>query len=161
VREAGRIADQLQRACKGDAWFGPSVRRALDGVDAGMAMARPVAQGHTIGEIVVHLTAWTREVTRRLRLGVAQDPDEGDWPAVTVADDDQWAGIKAALDAANAALVAEVGALDDASLDERIRDLRDRAAESGVSRYVMLQGLVQHHAYHGGQISLLKKAAGG
>jgi hypothetical protein len=49
-------------------------------------------------------------------------------------------------------------ALDEAQLDERIGDVRDRALGSGVSRYVTLHGLVQHHAYHGGQISLLKKA---
>jgi hypothetical protein len=29
-----------------------------------------------------------------------------------------------------------------------------------MSRYITLHGLVQHHAYHAGQISLLKKVAG-
>ena len=39
-----------------------------------------------------------------------------------------------------------------------IGDVRDRALGSGISRYVMLHGLVQHHVYHAGQISLLRKA---
>ena len=51
-----------------------------------------------------------------------------------------------------------IGALDDAQLQDRIGDVRDRALGSGVSRYVTLHGLVQHHVYHAGQISLLKKA---
>ena len=39
-----------------------------------------------------------------------------------------------------------------------IGNARDRSLGSGVSRYVSLHGLVQHHAYHAGQIALLKKA---
>jgi len=32
MNETGRIADQLKRAFYGEAWHGPSVREALDGV---------------------------------------------------------------------------------------------------------------------------------
>jgi len=63
-----------------------------------------------------------------------------------------------ALDVANEELVKAIDALDDTQLQDRIGDVRDRALGSGVSRYVTLHGLVQHHVYHAGQISLLKKA---
>jgi hypothetical protein len=66
----------------------------------------------------------------------------------------------AALDAANAELLDSLAGLSETVLDERIGDVRDRALGSGVTRYVTLHGLVQHHAYHTGQISLLKKAIG-
>ena len=158
MRETDRIADQLQRMYNGDPWHGPSVRTALEGVDVAMANARPLTGGHTICELVLHMTAWTREVTRRLRVGTAQDPEDGDWPRGVAADDDEWRAIVAALDAANAELVAAVAGLSDDQLPTRIGDVRDRALGSGVSRYVILHGLVQHHAYHAGQISLLKKA---
>jgi len=158
VREIDRIAGQLQRAYNGDAWYGPSVRAALEGVDARSANDRPEPTAHTICEIVLHMTAWTREVTRRLRTGTAQDPADGDWPTVTVATDDDWSGIVAALDDANEALVQVIAALDDGRLEERIGEVRDRALGSGVSRYETLHGLIQHHVYHAGQISLLKKS---
>ena len=158
MREVDRIADQLQRAYNGDAWYGPSVRAALAGVDAAMATVRPVEAGHTICEIVLHITAWTREITRRLRAGSAQDPEEGDWPIGAAVDEARWTAILGALDAANADLLAAVRKLEDVVLDERIGDARDRALGSGVSRYVTLHGLVQHHVYHAGQISLLKRA---
>ena len=159
MRERDRIVELLRRAYDGDAWHGPSVRAALDGVDARMAMTRPVPSGHTICEIVLHLTAWTREVTRRLHTGVAQDPEEGDWPAGDAANDAEWGDIVAALDAANAGLLEAIGELDEAQLYQRIGDVRDRALGSGVSRYITLHGLIQHDAYHAGQISLLKRAA--
>lgn len=159
VREIHRIVEQLERAYNGDAWHGPSVRAALDGVDARQAAARPEPTAHTICEIVLHMTAWTREVTRRLRLGIAQEPEDGDWTAGAAADEDGWTAILAALDAANEELVQAITALDDAQLEDRIGDERDRALGSGVSRYVTLHGLVQHHVYHAGQISLIKKAS--
>ncbi len=48
--------------------------------------------------------------------------------------------------------------MDDARLDDLIGDARDPALGSGVTRYVTLHGVVQHHVYHAGQISLLKRA---
>ena len=158
VREIDRIVEQLQRAYNGDAWYGPSVRAALEGVDARQAAARPEPSAHSICEIVLHMTAWAREVTRRLRVGIAQQPELGDWPAGAACDERGWTAILATLDAANQELVEAIAALDDAQLQDRIGNIRDRALGSGVSRYVTLHGLVQHHAYHAGQISLLKKA---
>jgi len=158
MREIDRIVDQLQCAVSGDAWYGPSVRDALSGVDARIATTRAAPGAHTISEIVLHMTAWTSEVTRRLGEGIARDPEMGDWPARVPVDDDEWAAIVRAFDAANAELVNAIASLDDRELDERIGDVRDRALGSGVSRYVTLHGLIQHHAYHAGQISLLKKA---
>ena len=158
MRETDRIVEELKRAYDGDAWHGPSVRSALEGVDSHMATARPLAAGHTICEIVLHMTAWTREVTRRVHTGVAREPEMGDWPSRVPAGEADWTAIVADLDAANAELVQTIAALDDAQLEDVIRDQRDRALGAGVSRYLLLHGQIQHHAYHGGQISLLKKA---
>jgi uncharacterized damage-inducible protein DinB len=158
MREIERIVEQLQRVYDGDAWYGPSVRASLEGVDAADAIARPIPSAHTICEIVLHVTAWTHEVARRLRTGVAQDPEPGDWPVRTVATDREWQAVLTALEAAQTELMRSAAACDDARLNEKIGDVRDRALGSGVSVYVTLHGLAQHHAYHAGQIALLKRA---
>jgi uncharacterized damage-inducible protein DinB len=158
MSEVDRILDQLQRAFDGDAWYGPSLSDALDGVDARQAVRRPIADGHTIAEIVRHATVWTREIARRLRTGLAQDLEQPDWTETTVTNDDEWSAMLDALDAAQADLLAEMKSLTDADLERLIGDVRDRALGSGISRYVMLHGLIQHHVYHAGQISLLRKA---
>lgn len=156
--EVERILDQLQRAFDGDAWYGPSLGDALDGLDARQAVRRPIADGHNIAEIVRHVTVWTREIARRLRTGLAQDLEDADWTETTVTTDGEWAAMLDALDDAQGELVAEMKNLTDADLERLIGDVRDRALGSGISRYVMLHGLVQHHVYHAGQISLLRKA---
>jgi uncharacterized damage-inducible protein DinB len=157
MSEVDRILDQLQRAFDGDAWYGPSLGDALDGVNARLAVHRPIADGHNIAEIVRHVTVWTREIARRLRAGVAEDLEEADWTETNAVTDDEWAAMLDALDAAQGALVDEMKNVTDADLERMIGDVRDRAQGTGISRYVMLHGLVQHHIYHAGQIALLRK----
>lgn len=158
--ELERISNELRLAYQGDAWHGPSVRAALEGVDARMATTRLAPSAHTICELLLHMTAWTREVARRLKLGIAQEPEAGDWPPGHPTNDGEWKAIVAAFEAANEEALDAIAHLNDRVLDERIGDARDPALGSGVTRYVTLHGLVQHHAYHTGQISLLKKAIG-
>jgi uncharacterized damage-inducible protein DinB len=133
------------------------VRGALEGVDASTAVAHPVPGAHSICEIVLHLTAWVQEVARRLRLGVAQEPEAGDWPSRAVRSESEWQAVVGALDGANAELVNAIRAMDEARLGEVVGEARDAALGTGVTRYVMLHGLVQHHVYHAGQLSLLKR----
>ena len=40
---------------------------------------------------------------------------------------------------------------------EPTNENRDRATGSGVTKYALLHGLIQHDAYHAGQIALLVK----
>ena len=48
--------------------------------------------------------------------------------------------------------------------DERMlqptNDPRNRALGTGVSYYELLHGIVQHDAYHAGQIAIIKKVLG-
>jgi len=105
VSELARIADQLQRAYRGEAWHGPSIREVLDGVDADAASARPVSNAHTIKELVVHVVVWEQEALARLA-GKGRDdlPPEEDWPAGAPA----WADLLDELDAAHERLTSAI-----------------------------------------------------
>jgi uncharacterized damage-inducible protein DinB len=158
--EVERIVDELRRAQHGDPWHGSPVRDVLAGVSAEVAARRPIPDAHTIWEIVLHMTAWRREATRRVRTGVADVPAEGDWPPVGGgAGEAEWGAAREALADAHDALVRAVADLPESRLDETLGDRRDRAAGTGVSYYVLLHGVAQHDAYHAGQIALLRKGA--
>ena len=45
-------------------------------------------------------------------------------------------------------------------LDRAVGEARDRPLGAGVTYAVMLHGIAQHHAYHAGQIALLRKSFG-
>lgn len=158
--EVARLVEMLRRVHDGDAWHGPSVMAALEGVTAAEAIVRPIAGAHTIWEIVLHMVAWRREVTRRLGGKAPTLPEEGDWPEALGHDETHWTHARLALQQSHDALVAAVEALEDADLDREVGDTREPGVGAGVTIGVMLHGIVQHDCYHAGQLSLLRKAAG-
>ena len=161
MQDTEAIADELRRAHDGEAWHGPGVREALEGVKAAQAAARPVANAHSIWEIALHVTGWTREVGRRLAGNPPGLPAEGDWPAVPEPPtEERWQAAKAAAEAAHHELADAVAAFPAGRLDERVGSLHVPELGTGFTYRGMLHGLSQHSAYHGGQIVILKKALG-
>jgi uncharacterized damage-inducible protein DinB len=158
MSEIDRIVDELARDHSGDPWHGSPVRSILAGITAEQAAARPVPGAHRIWELVLHMTAWKNEVRKRLSGAPASDPEEGDWPTVGETTPDLWQAAVNGLDRAHAALVTAIRNLPDAKLFEPTNDPRNRPLGTGVSYYVLLHGIVQHDAYHAGQIAILKKA---
>ena len=157
------IADELARAYDGDPWHGSPVVRILDGVSSADAHVHPIPGAHSIWELVLHMAAWTGEVQRRLEGGEPGEPREGDWPPPPPAPDERaWADAKARLRDRHNALLAAVDRMSPAQLPRLVgTEARDPAAGTGVSHEIMLHGLAQHHAYHAGQVALLKRALGG
>jgi len=74
------LREDLHSVYDGDPWHGSSITEVLKGVDADVAARRSFPDAHTIWEIVLHMTAWTREVASRVRGAQAKSPPE-DWPA--------------------------------------------------------------------------------
>jgi len=158
MNEIERIADQLSRAFEGDPWWGPSTWSVVEGLTARQAAYRPIPQAHTIWEIALHMASWNREVLRRLRTGVARDPEDGDWPVQPHAAEENWRWACERLEQSFRELIAAVSAFPAERLDEVLGEARDRPLGSGVSFYVLLHGIVQHIVAHTAQMSLLRKA---
>ncbi len=159
MNETARLADLVMRVMDGDPWHGSSVVSLLEGVTHQVASARPAAGGHSIWEVVLHMTGWTDEVRARLAGRRAGDPIGGDWPEVSDVSRAAWVRAVAALVASHVALADAVRAADDRALTEPARETRDPAAGTGFSQYLTVHGLVHHTAYHAGQIALLVKSA--
>jgi uncharacterized damage-inducible protein DinB len=151
MSEIERLTELVRRAYEGDAWHGPSLREALEGVDAKQAAARPIGAAHSIWELALHVSGWNDVVRRRLAGETIDEPDEGDWPQPTDTSDAAWARTRNELARRSAALVEAIASLADADLDAE-------ASEREGSTYVRLHGILHHIHYHTGQISLLKKA---
>lgn len=152
MTEIQRIADQLRRAFKGEAWHGPALLEILDGVPARQASARPLASTHSIWEIVLHISAWEDTVRRRLGGELFEPTGEQNWPSIPDTSDAAWQRALEALRSGHAALERTIALLPDSRLGETVPG-------QDYSVYFMLHGLVQHNLYHAGQIALLKKAA--
>ena len=158
--DALRLAEQVDGALAGPAWHGASLEENLKGLSPEQAAAHPVAEAHSIWELVLHVTAWAGEVARRLGGAEPAMPAEGDWPAVKDQSPGAWTEALHRLRHAHVALVDAVRRLPVERWTQRVGVERDAPLGTGVTYAEMVQGLVQHDAYHGGQIGLLRKALG-
>jgi hypothetical protein len=77
-----------------------------------------------------------------------------DWPPVGAISLESWTGALEAVERAHAELRRVVLALGDGHLE-------DRTPGKPYTLYVLLHGVVQHCAYHAGQIAVIKRAVAG
>ncbi len=159
ARDLVRLAAELDHAVRGTPWHGSSIAQLLEGTTPTEAHAHPIAGAHSIWELVLHMTAWTHEATLRLRGGEPGEPRDGDWPDVPPAPSaTQWDAALTRWLAAHEALLATITRMDPADLEAPPIHGRHAAMGTGVKHRVLVHGLAQHHAYHGGQIALLRRA---
>jgi uncharacterized damage-inducible protein DinB len=151
--EAVRIADQLRRAFYGNAWHGPAVLELVKDVNAKAASARPLADVHSIWELLLHVEAWDRAGLIRLSGKKCQMKGAKNFPPVTTPTDAAWGDAVAQVKATHDELVKTVASLAESRL-------RDQVPGKRYDFYHMLHGIAQHELYHAGQIAILKKAAG-
>lgn len=151
MNESQRLGDQLTKALIGDAWHGPSWREALEGVTREAALHRPIAEAHTIAEILLHATTWHDVVRRRLEGESPQLSDSQDWPPAALGDEAAWSAAVARLFETGSALAAIVGRFPAEKLHEK------RPGVDG-TWYELVIGELQHVLYHAGQVTVLKKA---
>jgi uncharacterized damage-inducible protein DinB len=146
------ILDDLKRGFNGDAWHGPPLCKVLDGVTAESASFRPIPRGHSIWEMVVHLTAWVEVVGKRIsEQRPVETPDNGDFPPVIDIGATAWRDALSELHHQHLRLVEIVSGLDEARL-------RETVAGKSYSTAHMIRGVLQHMAYHAGQIALIRRA---
>ena len=154
------IIDQLHRMFEGGAWHGPSLREALDGVSFELATKRLGQSSHSIFDLVHHMAAWTGEVHERLKGRAPQLPGEGDFPTrAGVPTEADWDAVRQRLETQHATLIADLEFLDPDRLQEVIGSA-SAPLGSGRPLVAVLHGLVQHNAYHIGQVILLRRALG-
>ncbi|UCC44386.1 MAG: DinB family protein [Candidatus Zixiibacteriota bacterium] len=152
MTEIARIRDQLKRSVEGEAWHGPALAELLREVTAEQAAQRPLKGGHSIWEIVLHLTGTANEILGRLDgIGRTEIPPEDDWPSQPDRpDESEWQAAVSRIRELHNQLDRRLSQLDDARMDTPI--------EEGFSTvYMTLHGHIQHNLYHAGQIALLRK----
>lgn len=151
--EAAAIADQLRRAFDGSAWHGPAVLELLADVDAETAAARPIADVHSIWELLLHIAVWDNAGMVRLTGKRWQPTGLHNFPTVPAKPTEAaWRKAIAATKRTHGKLIKTVAGLPESRL-------RDRVPGKRYDFYHMLHGIAQHELYHAGQIAILKKAA--
>lgn len=155
MTEVERIVDQIERSFTSDAWHGPSVLEACQGVDAAMANLRWCPDAHTIWELVLHLRATMDILLGRIHGDVGDVEESVYWP--TSPDDpseSSWQTLLKEFSERHRMLTDAIASFNPSKLDQPL-------FLGGSPAYNNFLGHAQHNAYHAGQITILKKFAFG
>lgn len=151
------LTDELKKAYNGDAWHGNNVLNLLLLANPAKVFTHPIPNAHSLAEIVLHLTSWTNEVADRLKGLNAKEPEKGDWPEPKEMSETEWQIILEDFKSANQKLITQLHTIKDDQWLVSINDKRNLELGTGVNNAQLINGLIQHHAYHSGQIALLLK----
>ena len=140
---------------KRDQWFGgPSPAGNLRNVSSDLALWKLEGMKHCVWELALHIAYWEYAVRRMLESG----PKGGfprtpaNWPATPEnPSEDAWKTDRKLVKQQRDALIEAVRSFDEEILGERV------PSSSKYSYSEVLMGIVQHSAYHTGQIALLKR----
>lgn len=147
-----QLALEVRRTVTGPMWHGPSINAALDGLTYVAANSRPVPGAHSAWEIALHIASWADIARSRLGEAIMRDPIRSrDWPPVPAPSPSAWRLAVEQIGSAYDALADHVDWLRPEDLS-RIVPGRDYTVET------MVRGVIEHGAYHAGQIAILRKA---
>ena len=150
--EAARLATAIERTVLGPVWHGDALATLLADIGPTDAAAYPIASAHSIWELVLHIAAWAAIAEARLASEPTDEPDDDEnWPPVGRPTAVRWQAALSHLGDAHTSLAAAVMQLSPTALDARVTGRLYTVR-------TMLQGVVEHGAYHGGQIAFLTRA---
>ncbi|MBB5397807.1 DinB family protein [Mucilaginibacter sp. AK015] len=155
---AQKLQDSLQQILSNDPWYGPATYDIIENITFEAAYEVPPGSVHSIAGILLHMLGWTQEITDRMQGQTAGEPAGGDWPDPGHPDAGKWKQLIADFKLANVTLEGVIQKFPDSSWDGPINDHRDpELGGKGVSYEALIEGLIQHHVYHSGQIALLNR----
>jgi uncharacterized damage-inducible protein DinB len=156
-----KLQHELQKILSGDPWYGNPVYQIIEQVSFEAAFEKIPGAAHTIAAIVLHMLAWTEEVMDRMNGMSAGIPSSGDWPPTGAPDEQKWQNYVNDLKLVNVNLLGLIQNFPEEKWIEQVNDERNRELGNGVTYEELVNGLIQHHIYHSGQIAILNRIING
>jgi len=153
------LQKELEKVLSGAAWYGPPVYAIIEQVSFEAAYEKPPGSMHNIAEIVLHMLSWTEEVIDRMNGMKAQTPTSGDWPQPGKPDEQKWQNYVNDLKLVNVNLQGIIQSFPEEQWNELVND--ERNGEQVTTYKELIMGIIQHHVYHAGQISILNRMING
>lgn len=151
------LQEELSRSVFKDPWHGASLKDILESVTPEKVFFKPGINTHSIIELTLHINSWMEEVLNRFEGSIPSIPVSGDWPVPENETPEFWETVKQRVYDNTNKLISVIDNFPDSKLTELVSGERNAALGTGFSFHGMIIGLLQHNAYHAGQISILKK----
>ena len=147
--ETRRIGELLQNLYNGNPWLEVTLQTTLSGISAEQAAKKPGSM-NSIWEITNHIISWRRNVLERVSGKTIITPEHNYFLPVTDTTESAWKQTLMDLQASQTEWNSFLNTMQDCKLDG-IYSL------NGHTHYEHIHGIIQHDAYHLGQIVLIAK----
>jgi uncharacterized damage-inducible protein DinB len=150
-KEIQSIIANLQSVLSGEPWYGEPVYKILEDAGKTDVFKHPAETQHSQIEILYHMLTWsefTLNSIQQKEKDLIENIEALDWRVINPKEH-TWENGVALLKESNKNIIELLQASDDNSLDDSI-NLRK------YNKRFLLNGLIQHHIYHIGQIAYLK-----
>jgi len=152
MNEIQHLKQSFEDLFDGHPWLDITVIGTLQQLTPTQAYKRAVPNCNTIWEIVTHIIAWRKNLLERLHGVVITTPDHNYFQPVTDASDAAW---QQTLDQLHATQQQWIN-----YFEELKEDSFEKIYPNNKMTYLQhIHGIIQHDAYHLGQIVLLAKVA--
>ena len=149
MKEVQRINKMFADLYAGDPWIGVNIMDSIKKISAGQANKK-IGDHNSIWEILNHVIEWRSNVLQRIQGKVLISPDNNYFSPI---DDDSEFAWQNTVDRLTTSQESWVKLLN----KFREEDLENSYPVNGMSYYEHIHGILQHDAYHLGQINLLLK----
>lgn len=146
-----RISKLLDDIYDGSPWIDVSLVGTLKDISAERAAKKVAPQWNTIWEIVNHLISWRLNVLQRIQGKIITTPENNYFEPVADTSAAAWQGTLQRLEESQKQWIKVLKKYKKA-------DLEKEYPNNHMTYYEHIQAIIQHDAYHLGQIVLLAKA---
>ena len=150
--ELNRIVSLLDDLQQGECWIGNNAEQVLNGIDAKTAAKKGYDGGNSIWQLVHHITFWRKHVVKRIEKGMELPFEGPEFYQPPNPSEESWNETVQDFKAAYHLLREAILSMDGKKLDQPLEG-------EGIqyTYYKQIMGVMQHDAWHLGQIILIRK----
>ncbi len=150
MKENLRIKKLFEDLFAGEPWLDVNLVQTLEGIPWQQAAKKPAALPNSIWEIVNHIISWRENVLQRLQGKSIPTPEHNYFLPVEEHSEAAWNKSLLKLNESQAKWIHYLGEMDTTTFDT-VYPANNKSA------FEHIHGIIQHDAYHLGQIVLLAK----
>lgn len=150
MKETKRIIKLFNDLADGSPWIDVNFAESLSGLTAKQAACRPIAGGNSIWEIIHHLTNWRKNVLQRIQGKVIKTPSHNYFRPLKDTSEKAWSETYQDFEKAGHEWVSFLDTFNSKEFETIYPGNR-------LNYYEHIHGILQHDAYHLGQINILRK----
>ncbi len=150
MKEQDQVIKLFSDQFEGTPWIDVNILSTLEVITAKEAATKPFPDFNSIWEIVNHMIRWRETVLQRIQGENISSPDDNYFSFIRDRSETEWRKTLEHFGKLNTLWVNEIKKI-------KRKDLDAKHEFSAFSNYELMHGILQHDAYHLGQIRLLKK----